>query len=226
MDMTDITGVRLITVTREFGAGGSDLAAAVAKRLDWPVLDHDIVHRVAERLRLDDGTVEQFDEHPPSLLARIATVLVVPQPDCYSFAPSDLPSHDAIAAATRTVIEEMAASPPLVIVGHGAQFILGKRRDAMHVRVVAPVGTRLARVTRRMNVDGSTAFAMLRQADQDRRAYLQRYFHHDWRDEHAYDMQINTGRVSIHQAAALIASIVQDRALIEGEPASQPTLVR
>src|ERR1700737_182851 len=100
------TSIRLITVSRECGAGGSDLARELGSRLQWPVLDHDIVHRVAQRLRLDDGTVEPFDEHPPSLLSRIATVLIVPLPGMYSFpTTSEVPTHDVIADATRRVIE-------------------------------------------------------------------------------------------------------------------------
>src|ERR1043166_3384123 len=106
--------IQLVTISREFGAGGSELAAALGTRLGWPVLDHDIVHRVAEELRLDDDTVERLDEHWPSLLARIANVLIVPQPEMFTFVPaSDVTSHDAIAEAARTVIEEAAASPPL-----------------------------------------------------------------------------------------------------------------
>src|ERR1700754_5266430 len=113
--------IRLVTISREFGAGGSELAAALGTRLGWPVLDHDIVHRVAERLSVDDDMVERLDEHSPSLLARIADVLIVPQPEMFTFAPADVTSHDAIADAARAVIEEAVASPPLIVVGHGAQ---------------------------------------------------------------------------------------------------------
>src|SRR5258708_34049353 len=99
--MMETTSIRLITVSREFGAGGSDLAHELGARLKWPVLDHDIVHRVAKRLRLDDGSVEPFDEHPPSLLARIATVRIVPLPGMKSFPPATcVPPHGAMADPT------------------------------------------------------------------------------------------------------------------------------
>jgi cytidylate kinase len=205
--------IRLVTISREFGAGGSELATALGSRLEWPVLDHDIVHRVAERLRVDDQTVERLDEHSPSLLARIATVLIVPQPEMFSFSPTpDLVSHDAIADAARAEIEAMAASPPAIIVGHGAQSILAAREDAMHVRVVAPVPARIERVMRRLRVDRGFATTLMRQADHDRQAYVQRYFHRDWHSPLLYDLQINTGRVTIDEAAAAIADLVHRRA--------------
>ncbi|MDB4873874.1 MAG: Cytidylate kinaselike family [Gemmatimonadetes bacterium] len=202
------TSIRLITVSREFGAGGSELAGDLASRLGWPVLDHDIVHRVAERLRLDDGTVEAFDEHTPSLLARIATVLIVPQPYMYSVPVEDAPSHDAIAEATRRVITEAAASLPVIVVGHGAQCIFADRSDAMHIRVVAPLNARLQRIATRMNLDPSAAAALVRRADEDRQSYVQRYFHRDWRNPLLYDLQVNTGRVGVADAGAMVAEFV------------------
>src|SRR6266404_3755977 len=209
-----ITPIRLITVSREFGAGGSDLAMELGSRLKWPVLDHDIVHRVAERLRLDDGTVEPFDEHPPSLLARIATVLIVPLPGMYSFpAADDVPSHDAIAGATRRVIEDAAKSLPLIVVGHGAQCIFEDWTDTLSVRLVAPLSVRLERIAARQKINPTLAAALVRRADEDRQAYIQRYFHRDWRNELLYDLQINTGGVDIREAAAIVTRLVLRRAI-------------
>src|SRR6266853_955769 len=158
--------IRLITVSREFGAGGSDLARELGSRLKWPVLDHDIVHRVATQLRLDDGTVEPFDEHPPSLLARIATVLIVPLPEMYVVpATGDVPTHDAIAEVTRRVIEEAAQSLPLIVVGHGAQCIFSGRSDALHVRLVAPLAVRVSRIATRQKINPGGALALVQRAD-------------------------------------------------------------
>ncbi|HEY4219287.1 MAG TPA: cytidylate kinase-like family protein [Gemmatimonadaceae bacterium] len=213
--------VRLITISREFGAGGSELARALGERLAWPVLDQDIVQRVATRMQLDAGTVERFDEHPPSLLARIATVLIVPQPDIYSFpTQSDVPDHDTIARATRRVIEEAAETLPLVVVGHGAQCIFGDRGDVIHVRVIAPVAARVRLIVERMRVESAFASTLARRADHDRQTYMQRYFHQDWRNELLYDLQINTGRTSIADAVQLIAELVRLR-----EAAEQPAEV-
>jgi cytidylate kinase len=210
--MTTDQEIRLITISREFGAGGSELAEELGKRLQWPVLDGDIVQRVAARLRLDEGTVRHFDEHPPSLLARIATVLIVPQPDIHSFPmEGDLPSHDAIAHATREVIQPLGASPPLIVVGHGSQCIFGGRSDVLHVRLVAPVTARLTRVMRRMNVETAVAALLIQRADRERQAYVQRYFHRDWRNEQLYDVQINTGHLSIEDAATVVETIVRAR---------------
>lgn len=204
--------IQLITISREFGAGGSELAARVGEQLGWPVLDHDIIHRVAERVRLDDDTVERMDEHSPSFLARIASVLIVPQPEIFSFAQNgDLTSHDAIAEAALEVITEMARRPPVVIVGHGAQCIFAGRADALHVRVVAPHADRSARVQRRLRVARGMAETLMREADRDRQAYVQRHFHRDWHNPLLYDLWLNTARVTIDEGAVAIVDLVRSR---------------
>ncbi|HEX5177792.1 MAG TPA: cytidylate kinase-like family protein [Gemmatimonadaceae bacterium] len=200
-----IAQTRLITVSREFGAGGSELAAAVGAQLGWPVLDQELIHRVAERLRCAHTTVEHLDEHPPSLAARIAAVLIMPQSEMISFPPAtDVVTADRIAEATRAAIVEAGKSPPLVVVGHGAQCIFAGRDDALHVRVVAPVEARVERVMQRFGIDAAGAMTMLRRADADRQAYVQRHFHQNWRSELLYDVLINTGRVSIADAATIV----------------------
>jgi cytidylate kinase len=222
--MSDEREIRLITISREFGAGGSELAAELGRRLEWPVLDQEIVHQVAERLRLDDNTVKHFDEHPPSLIARVATVLVVPQPDLYSFpSEGDLPSHDTIARATRAVIEARGTMTPLIVVGHGAQCIFCQRPDALHVRLVAPMAVRLKRIMHRMNVDAAFAGTLMHRADRDRQAYVQRYFHKDWRSDQLYHLQINTGTLTIPEAVSLVESVVRARsAVAAASSASEP----
>lgn len=204
--------IKLITVSREFGAGGSELACALGARLGWPVLDRDLVHLVAEQLRMDDQTIEHFCEQPPSLLARIAGVLVMPQPEMHSFPPSgDIPGHDGIAAASTQVIRDAATRAPIIIVGHGAQCIFEGRADALHVRVVAPIDSRIRRIASRMRVGAALAATLLRRADHDRQAYVQRYFHRDWHGELLYDVRVNTGRVTIDEAAELVARVVELR---------------
>jgi cytidylate kinase len=197
--------IDIITVSREFGAGGSSVASALSARLGWPVLDRDLVTRVADRLRLEQQVVEKFDEHPPSFMARIASALAISQSDAPTMAPpADIPDHDAIAAASRAEIEAAASRPPLIIVGHGAQAIFRGRPGTLHVRLVAPIASRIERICRRTPCQPVQAEQQVRQMDDDRRGYLRRYFDVDWRDELLYDLQINTGKLSIDDAANIV----------------------
>ena len=206
------TGVDIITISREYGAGGSELARQLGDLLGWPVLDRDIVQRVADRLRLDQQTVEQMDEHPPGVLDRIATMLLMPPVESpVLLDTSDIPSSDSVADAARRVILEMVESPPLIVVGHGGQSLLRARAGTLHIRLVAPIGERVKRICAREECTPDDATARIRRIDADRRAYVRRYYQGDWDDPLLYDIQLNTARVAIEECTRMIAGLVRAR---------------
>lgn len=205
--------VDLITVSREYGAGGSDLAHALGEYLQWPVLDRDVVRRVAERLRLDPRHVAAVDEQPPGLLTRlIASALLMTPPELPTEMQTDTLHPDAVAAAARVAIQAAAQSPPLIVVGHATQCLFRDRPATLHIRLVAPLALRLERVCARLPCNTALAIAETRRMDQARDAYVRRHYQTDWRDPLLYDIQINTGRVSIEEAARSIVDVVARRA--------------
>ncbi len=209
-----MNAVDIITISREYGAGGSDLARALGTRLEWPVLDRNLVNLVAERLRCDLPTVEEMDEHPPTLSARfIANALLIQPPELLY--PVDIHNTlldaDSIAQAARMVIEEAAQSPPLIVVGHGAQCLFRGRPGALHLRLVAPLEDRVRRLLPHRG--NAAIFAtQARQMDDQRAAYVRRHFHTDVRDPLLYDLVINTGRVTIEAAVDVVSAAIASRA--------------
>jgi CMP/dCMP kinase len=201
--------VELITVSREFGAGGSDVARLVGERLNWPVLDDDVACRCAKRLNIDTAAVERLREHSPTLLARLSAALLVSPPEAPGIDTSNLMRIDAIAEAALDSITEAARSLPLIVVGFGTQCMFANRADALHVRLVAPLEARVARLRARYGWDASFAAAKARKMDEERRRYVQRYFHRDVLDPLLYDVQINTGRTSLEETAAIVERLVR-----------------
>lgn len=201
--------IALITVSREFGAGGSDLARMLGERLGWPVLDHELVFRCAKRLNIDTAAVERMHECSPSLLARLSAALLVAPPEAPGIDTSHLLRIDSIAEAAHESIREAAENPPLIVVGHGTQCLFANRRDALHVRLVAPLDVRITRLRDRYGWNAAVASAKARQMDEDRRRYVQRYFHTDLRDPMLYDVQINTGRMTVEEAVIAVECMVR-----------------
>jgi cytidylate kinase len=206
------TAIDVITVAREYGAGGSDLANAVGERLGWPVLDREMVGRMAARLGLDERTVATLDEHPPTLLARFAAMMqVLPGEAPVIVDPADVMHPDAVADAAAAVVRDAVAQPPVVIVGHGAQCLLHDRARTLHLRLVAPAHSRAARLRARGAADPASVASDIRRMDEARSAYIRRYHASDWRDPMLYDLEINTGRVSIDEAAEMVVALVRSR---------------
>lgn len=201
--------VNLITISREFGSGGRDLAQLLGTRLGWRVLDRELVQHVAERLKLDPRTVANMDEHPPGMLARMSSALLITHPESpISLETSDVLSPDAVADATRAAMLEAAQSPPVIIVGHGSQCLFRDRAGTMHIRLVAPIDSRVQRICSRQPCEPTTAAAQVRRIDSDRYAYVRRYYHNDWRDPMLYDLEINTGKVPLDSAANAIVALI------------------
>lgn len=205
--------VDLVTVSREYGAGGSDFARALGVRLGWHVLDHDIIEQVAERLHIKAGFVERCDEQPPGWLDRIAATLLISPPESpVQMETASVLTRDSIAEAAHAAMLESAESPPLIIVGHGAQYIFRDRPGTIQVRLTGSIESRAARIIARNGGSEQEAAANARRIDNQRGAYVQRYFHHSWIDPLLFDAQFNTGRVGTDEAVHMVATLVESRA--------------
>lgn len=204
------TPIDFVTISREFGSGGSEFAQALGARLGWPVLDRDVVYRVAERLALDAAVVERLDESPPSRLARLAAAMHVLPPEMPSsyVAYENQLRPDDVAHTTHAVIAEAVRNPPLIVVGHGTQCAFADRPGTFHVRIVAPLDARARRLTPRLGCDPGRATTDAQRVDGDRGRYVQRYYQRDWRDPLLYDLQLNTGRIAVDEAAELVARLI------------------
>jgi len=201
--------IELITVSRQFGAGGSELARKVGERLSWPVLDDEVACKCAQRLNLETSTVERLREHSPTLLARLSAALLVAPPEAPGIDTTHLLRVDAIAEAAFESITEAAKSLPLIVVGFGTQCIFADRPDALHVRLIAPMSTRVERLRARYGWDAAGAESRARRSDEDRRRYVQRYFHREVNDPLLYDVQINMGRTTFEEATSIIEQLVR-----------------
>jgi cytidylate kinase-like protein len=206
------TAVDLVTVSREYGAGGSEFALALGTALGWPVLDKNLPERVAARLRVKCGAVERCDEQPPGLLGRIAsTLLISPRDVSEHIETSDMLLPDSVARAAHAEIVEAAAHPPAVIVGHAAQMIFQRRPGTMHVRLIGTEESCVKRVVERDGGTAGEAAANARRINGQRQAYVQRYYHRYWADPTLFQIQFNTARVTIAQAVECVASIIAAR---------------
>ena len=200
--------IQLITISREYGAGGSELGVLLGKRLGWPVLDHELVRQLAARLSCEEGEVVAMDEHAPSFLERLAAMAVVTAPESRVHSSPWATDPDCVAAAAREVLLEAARTPPIVVVGHGGNCLFRNRADVLRLRVTAPFDERVKRVARRTGVTPQQAAAEARRKDADRQQYLQRYYQSNVNDACEYDLQINTGTVSLEAAAHIVLSLL------------------
>jgi len=194
----------IVAFARELGAGGREIGERVAQALHAELLDNQIVDLVAARLGAPASYVQAHDEHVEGFVERLFRVITSAYPEAY--AGEGLPdwSEERLAELTASIIQERARTESLVVIGRGAPILLADRDDSLRVLVVASHDTRVRRLCGRLGCSPEDAARQVRESDQHRTAYMQQHYRADWRNPAAYDLVLNTDRLSYDAAAALV----------------------
>lgn len=202
--------VQIITISRDYGSGGSDIAQILAERLGWRVIDRALIQEVARRVEAPEAEVAAVDEHVGGIVERIAGVFARGTPEAPVMGA--FPDCDMVAEVERAVLHDAVTQLPFVLIGHGGQCVFADRSDALHVRIVGPLGARIRRVAERRGLDPATAARETERHDAERRRYIHHHFGCDANDAGLYALQINTGVFTPEEAASLILQAVAWRA--------------
>lgn len=196
----------IITISRQFGAGGAEVAKRVADRLQWRVADNEFVERVAARAGLTPDEVAVREERVPNFLERLAWALASASAELAvpTGATMEGLSEPLMVRVTESVVGEIAREGRVVLVGRGAAAILGERERTLHVQVVAPVGIRIERIAGRLGVPIDEAKKLVSDSDARRSKYHKEYYGRDWADPVNYHMVINTGYLGLDGTADLV----------------------
>ena len=203
----------IVTISRQYGSGGSDVAAQIAAGLGWPLLDNAIIDRVAEKLGTTAAEVEAREERVPSLVQRIADAMALGSPEMLTpIADASLPpSDEALLDVTRRVIAEAIAAGPVVLVGRGAQSMLAERSDTLHVFCYAPKPALVARAMRRLGIDAAAAQKAVEETNRQREQYVRKHWNRSWAAHENYHLCVNTDWFGIEGAANLVVGVARER---------------
>lgn len=175
-----------ITLSRQLGSQGDEVAQLVAQRLGYQVRYHELINQAAQRAG------------KPEMALAFLDVLGL-----LDLRPS---AQDLLAyqRAMQEIMVEWANSGKVILMGRAGCVLLGKRSDVLHVRVIAPLDIRVERIAQKQGIALSAARTQVEASDRTRRAYLRRQYQSDWDDAQLYDLVLNTGRCSVEQAAQII----------------------
>ena len=203
----------IITISRLFGAGGSEVAGRTAEALGWTLLDNALVERVAERLGVTAEDVAARQERVPPLAERLAETLALAAPEFAApYAESALPPfEERMLDVTRRVIEEAAERGPVVIVGRGAQSTLARREDALHVLCYAPREALVERAARRLRSSPEEAARVVDETNRHREQYVRRHWHRSWTAHENYHLCVNTAWLGVDGASHAVVDAARRR---------------
>jgi cytidylate kinase len=189
-----------ITISRQMGSLGCEVARAVADMLSYRLIWRELINQAARRSGSPDVALATIDE--------LGLLDICPSTK----------ACDAYRQAVAQVMQELAAEGNIVIVGRAGQVILRDQPNILHVRIVAPTEVRAERVSAKQNISLNCAKAQIQASDSYRITYMRRFYQVHPGNPDLYHLLINTGRVLVDQAAALICQ--SQHQLLEDNPPS------
>lgn len=208
--------IRTITIEREYGSGGADVARKLAERLGWKLWDQALTTEIARLMECPSRTVQELEERKDSLRYRLFKAFMKGSFEGSLNAPKlKIVDADCIKDVTRRLVTDIARDGNAVIVGRGAAYHLHDRADILHVFVYAPFEEKV----RRLRAGGKSeadAIDLAETVDRDRAAYIKQYFGLDWPVRQYFHVMINT---TIGDDR-VVETILHSATLLQQQPAS------
>jgi cytidylate kinase len=184
--------IRVLTIEREYGSGGADIARKLAGRLGWKLWDQLLTNEIARQMDCESRTVEEHEERRDSLHYRLFKAFMRGSFEGSLNAPRmKIVDAECIREVTERVVTAAAKEGNSVIVGRGSAYYLRDRPDAFHVFVYARFEEKVNRL-RAMGKSEEEAVELAQTVDRDRAAFIKQYFDIEWPARHFFHLMINS----------------------------------
>jgi cytidylate kinase len=184
--------INVITIDREYGSGAAGIAAKLAARLEWKLWDELLTIEIARIMGCDCPAVEEREERRDALHYRLFKAFLRGSFEGTLNAQRvKMVDADCIREAAEQVVRKAAGQGNCVIVGRGSAYYLQSNPDAFHVFVYAPFEQKIQRL-QSLGKSEEEAHVLVETVDQDRAAYIKKYFKLDWPFRDIFDLMVNS----------------------------------
>jgi cytidylate kinase len=185
--------MNVVTVSREYGAGGGEVARRLAEALGWQLLDRELLHQAAAVERVPDAELERLDEKAVSVADRFRLH----------------PPHQQYLHGLTEAARQAAARGNVVLVGRGTRQLLGDTPDALHLRLVAPREWRVERMAALEGTAAEQVLARCLEVDRTRERFTHYFFGPAALQPEQYDVVVNSGRVPLDEVVASVVRLLR-----------------
>jgi cytidylate kinase len=184
--------IKIITIEREYGSGGGEIAQRLADRLGWKLWDQLLTEEIARLAECPKAVVEVREERTDPLYYRLLkSFLRGSYEGSINAHKLKLVDSENILKLTERVVQHAAKSGNSVIVGRGAQHFLRNRADTLRVFLYAPREAKIRRLLARGKSEGE-AEQLVDSVDRERADFIQKYFGVEWPSRSVYHVMVNT----------------------------------
>lgn len=184
--------IKIITIEREYGCGGGEIAQLLAKRLGWKLWDQLLTEEIARLAKCPRAVVEEREERTDPLYYRLFKSFMRGSYEGSLNAPKlNLVDSETIVRITQRVVEHAGEKGSCVIVGRGSQHFFRNRPDTLRVFLYAPREDKVRRLLAR-GKNEKEAEELVDTVDRERADFIQKYFNVEWPDRAIYHAMMNT----------------------------------
>jgi cytidylate kinase len=205
--------IKIVTVEREYGCGGGEIAHKLADRLGWKLWDQQLTEEIARLANCPKAVVEVREEKPDPLYYRLfKSFLRGSFEGSLNAHKLNLVDSESILQLTQKVVLHAAAKGNCVIVGRGSQHFLENNPETLRVFLYAPRDEKVRRVMTRGKSE-LEAQQCVDTVDHERIEFIQKYFKVEWPTRWLYHLMINT---SIGEQT-VVESILNFKNMLDGK---------
>jgi cytidylate kinase len=180
----------ILTLSRQSGSYGTQIAKALAEHLKYRFLDKESLEKALASYGVSPSSLQKYDEKRPSFWEIFSS------------------ERNRYLHFLKTVIYDFARQGNGIVLGRGGQVLLAGVPGVYHVRVIAPLPTRIERIKKAYKCDDRHAEAIIRHSDQARTGFHRFFFNVNWEDSSSYDLVLNTQSIGTDAAAELLRKVI------------------
>jgi cytidylate kinase len=211
--------INIVTIEREYGCGGGDIAERLASRLGWTLWDHALTEEIARLARCPQAVVEGREERNDPLYYRLfKSFMRGSYEGSINAYKLNLVDSENILRLTKRVVEHAAGKGKCVIVGRGSQHFLANNPDVLRVFLYAPREDKVRRLIGR-GKGRSEAQELVDTVDRERADFIEKYFHVEWPNRSVYHAMLNTSESD----EAVVQLILQLMKIVDAKAAAAST---
>lgn len=199
----------VITISRQFGTGGHEIGAELARRLGVKLLDKQILNEVAARINAVEEAVEKIEARNPLWRDDFTNFYRTYMANAeYNGQEQDQTSHDLFRAQAEA-IKRIASEESCVIVGRCGFDIFADHTNALKIFIHSSLDCRKRRIAAKYDISEHDAAAMIVDNDYSRELYTKTFTGRDWRDATNYDISLDVRKFGVNGAVDFLMNCIE-----------------
>ena len=191
---------KIITIARQFGSGGHEIAQRLSEQLGIPLYDRNLVEMAAEKMGHSPVSVEKVDES--ALSSFLVSYQIPKEPN--SVTGYGLSLNDSTYVTQTIIIEALAQKGPCIIVGRCGNYVLRSYPDLIDVFICASMEDRIRRIMERYHFSEKDAINAIKSTDRRRKNYYENYTKEKWGSIDSHQMLLNVSKLGIEHTIETI----------------------